>query len=169
MSELILPFEMEEQTEDNWCWAATTKAVSDFYTPQSPVSQCEVATRVKATDCCRNHSGSPCNEYAFLSDALMKTLNFEDFKAGIITWKRIKDEISARKIVCAYIQWDNSSAGHYVAIYGVAGIGERTKSVYVRDPMGEDLPMTYARFKTYDGQGSWQGTYFTKTPPNQGG
>jgi hypothetical protein len=167
MSELILGFVMEEQTENNWCWAATTKAVSDFYTPGSPISQCDVAGRVKLTDCCRNPSGSPCNEYAFLSDALQKTMNFEDFKTGVITWSKIRDEISAGKIVCAYIRWDNSTAGHYVAVYGVGGIGERTKWVYVRDPDGEDKPMTYARFKTYEGQGRWLNTYFTNKPPER--
>lgn len=164
MAELILSFEMEEQTEDNWCWAATTKAVSDFYTPESPISQCTVAGRVKGVDCCRNSSGSPCNEYDFLSDALRKTQNFENFLNRQLLWKDIKDQIALRKIVCAYIQWDNSTAGHYVALYGVAGIGRGTKMVFVRDPDGEDKLMTYARFKTYERQGQWLGSYLTMKP-----
>ena len=149
MSELILPFEMEEQKEDFWCWAATTKAVSDFYTPKAPISQCSVAGRVKGVDCCRNSSGVPCNEYDFLSDALKQTNNFKDFLPKIILWSEIRDQIAKGKIVCAYIEWDNSAAGHYVAVYGVAGIGRGKKKVYVRDPAGDDNLMDYSEFKNY--------------------
>ncbi len=164
MSELILPFEMEEQTEHNWCWAATAKAVSDHYTPEPSISQCTVAGMVKGVDCCRNSSGSPCNEYAFLSEALKKTNNFEDFLNRIMLWSEIKQQIEAGKIVCAYIEWDNSNAGHYVALYGVGGIGRGTKMVYVRDPDGEDKLMTYTKFKRYERQGRWLKTYKTTKP-----
>ena len=55
-----LPFFMEEQTQSNWCWAATATSVSHFYWMQSYWTQCLVANaQLNQTNCCT--SPAPCN------------------------------------------------------------------------------------------------------------
>ena len=37
-----LVFNMQAQTESNWCWAATSTSVSRFYCSLSPWTQCKL-------------------------------------------------------------------------------------------------------------------------------
>ena len=51
-SNLVLGFNMEAQTQSNWCWAATSKSVSHFYSFLSPWTQCKVASKELNNTCC---------------------------------------------------------------------------------------------------------------------
>ncbi|MEX2552467.1 MAG: hypothetical protein WD627_05655 [Actinomycetota bacterium] len=41
-SSVTLPFDMQLQTQSNWCWAATAASVSLYYWPWSGWTQCKV-------------------------------------------------------------------------------------------------------------------------------
>lgn len=48
----ILPFNMEAQLKTNWCWAATAKSVSRFYSRLTPWTQCKIASQELDKSCC---------------------------------------------------------------------------------------------------------------------
>ena len=58
----VLPFNMEHQTQTNWCWAATSKSVSYFYASLlNPWSQCKIASAELSQTCCTSPVPGPCN------------------------------------------------------------------------------------------------------------
>ena len=158
---LILNFTMEIQEEDNWCWAATAASVSFFYAQQRRWTQCKVASATLGQSCCENHH--PCDEPWSLDSALTNTGNFDRMQEGVILWQEIKNEITAGRVLCAFIRWhDNSDVGHFVAVSGVEKIG-RSKKVCIGDPIYGESVMPYSRFRdNYRDLGSWTWTYFTK-------
>jgi hypothetical protein len=68
-----LPFNMEAQTQTNWCWAATAKSVSHYFFKRSPWTQCKVASAELGLTCCVSPVPSACNVSWFLDRALTRT------------------------------------------------------------------------------------------------
>ncbi|MEJ7679478.1 MAG: papain-like cysteine protease family protein [Segetibacter sp.] len=73
---LVLPFNMEMQTKSNWCWAATSKSVSHYYSRLSPWTQCKIASSELGQTCCTSPVPSPCNVPWYLDRSLQRTQNF---------------------------------------------------------------------------------------------
>lgn len=158
---LVLPFTMEAQTQTNWCWAATSKSVSHFYTTLSPWTQCKIAGNELDKTCCTSPVPSACNVPWYLDKALSRTQNFVSIQAGTISWSEIKDQLDNGLLVGARIGW-NGGGGHFMVIHGVSRIGA-TQYVHIDDPIYAKNTMTYDTFATnYLGSGTWTHTYFTK-------
>ena len=65
-----LGFDMQAQTQSNWCWAATSTSVSHFYWWASPWTQCKVANgELNLTTCCQSPVPSACNVPWYLDEA----------------------------------------------------------------------------------------------------
>ena len=156
-----LNFNMEHQLANNWCWAATGKSVSHFYSVQSTWTQCKIAKKeLGLSTCCADRS--TCDVPWTLDTTLIRTGNFVRQFHGNMEWKDIKDEITAGHIVCAFIKWEDGG-GHFVAIYGVAQTGG-SKKVYIGDPINGYKLVGYVRFRdNYLDLGSWDHTYLTKS------
>jgi len=160
-SYLVLPFNMEAQTQSNWCWAATSKSVSHFYSKFSPWTQCKIASDELTNTCCNSPVPSPCNIAWYLSNALTRTNNFVSFQNGTITWGQVKQQLSAGKVVGTRIGW-NGGGGHFMTIHGVSSFGT-VQYLHIDDPIYGKSVLTYDQFATnYQGSGSWTHTYFTK-------
>lgn len=67
-----LPVRVPAQSQSNWCWAAVSLGVSDFYSQQgSTWTQCEVANKTLGrNDCCEEPVPDSCNCPWTLQDAL---------------------------------------------------------------------------------------------------
>jgi hypothetical protein len=66
-----LSFQVQQQLESEWCWAAVSTSVAHYYAPSSSVTQCLVVNQqLKRTDCCSNPSSNPCNQPGYLDQAL---------------------------------------------------------------------------------------------------
>ena len=156
----MLNFTMELQQRNFWCWAATGKSVSHFYSSESTWTQCKIAKKeLQLTTCCSNPSS--CDRGWFLDKTLIRTGNFKSQQRGNISWNEVKNEITANRIVCAFIEWAEGG-GHFVAIYGVAQTS-RTKKVYIGDPINGPSLLRFEQFRdNYLNLGSWTHTYFTK-------
>ena len=112
-----LAFNMEAQTQSNWCWAATSTSVSHYYWFWSNWTQCRVAgAELNRSDCCNSPVPSPCNVPWFLDRALTRTNNFVSI-AGPVAFSAVKAEIDAGRPVGARIGW-SGGGGHFVCIYG---------------------------------------------------
>ncbi|MCA9953030.1 MAG: hypothetical protein KDE48_25455, partial [Anaerolineales bacterium] len=42
---MVLPFYMQEQENNVWCWAATSVSIRNFYKPEQPITQCQLVEK----------------------------------------------------------------------------------------------------------------------------
>lgn len=158
---LVLPFNIELQTQSNWCWAATSKSVSHFYSIFSPWTQCKVASDELGNTCCDFPVPGACNISWYLNSALTRTNNFVSFQGTTIPWSDVKQQLEAGLVVCARIGW-SGGGGHFMTIHGVSKV-LFTEYLHIDDPIYGKSVLTYDQFATnYQGSGSWTHTYFTK-------
>ena len=158
---LVLPFNMQLQTQSNWCWAATSTSVSKFYSFFSPWTQCKVAAAELSKSCCNSPVPTACNVPWYLDRALTRTKNFVSIQSGTISWERVKQELENGLVVGTRIGW-SGGGGHFMVVHGVSRSGI-TKYLHIDDPIYGKSVLTYNQFATnYQGSGSWTHTYFTK-------
>jgi hypothetical protein len=157
-----LPFDMEEQTQTLWCWAATSTSVSNFYWPASTWTQCRVANaELELTGCCNSSVPEACNVVWWLDRALTRTNNLVSV-TGPVPFQRVRDEIDAGRVVGARVGWAGGG-GHFMVIYGYSVVaGEEFFDI--DDPIYGQSHLSVADFTdAYIGTGSWTDTYFTKS------
>ncbi|HJT75373.1 MAG TPA: papain-like cysteine protease family protein, partial [Chitinophaga sp.] len=157
----VLPFNMEHQTQTNWCWAATSKSVSYFYASLlNPWSQCKIASAELSQTCCTSPVPGACNVPWYLDRALKRTNNFVALK-GTMSWEDVKDEIDKGLVVGTRIGW-SGGGGHFMCIYGVSKV-LNTKYFHIDDPIYGKSVLTVSQYSTnYQGSGSWTHSYITK-------
>jgi cation transport regulator ChaB len=160
-SYLVLPFNMQAQTQSNWCWAATATSVSRYYSFFSPWTQCKVASDELGLTCCTTPVPGACNVPWYLDKALTRTNNFVSFQGSTVTWNTVKSQLQNGLVVGARIGW-SGGGGHFMVLHGVSSIGV-TKYLHIDDPIYGKSVLTYQQFATnYQGSGTWTHTYFTK-------
>lgn len=161
-SSSILNFNMEAQTQSNWCWAATSKSVSFFYSALlNPWTQCKIASSELGQTCCTSPVPGPCNVPWYLDKALTRTKNFVELKGGTMTWEAVKAQIDAGLVVGTRIGW-SGGGGHFMVIYGVSKV-LNTKYFHIDDPIYGKSVLTVSQFSSnYQGSGSWTHSYITK-------
>jgi hypothetical protein len=160
-SYLVLPFNMQAQTQSNWCWAATATSVSRRYSILSPWTQCKVASEELGLTCCTTPVPGACNVPWYLDKALTRTNNFVSMQGGTVAWSTVKSELQKGLVVGARIGW-SGGGGHFMVLHGVSSIGV-THYLHIDDPIYGKSVLTYQQFATnYQGSGSWTHTYFTK-------
>jgi hypothetical protein len=157
----VLPFNMQPQTQSNWCWAATSVSVSKFYSFLSPWTQCKVASAELGQTCCTTPVPGACNVPWYLDKALTRTNNFVSIQGGTVPWSRIKQELDNGLVVGTRIGW-SGGGGHFMVIHGVSRIGSR-EYLHIDDPIYKKSVLLYSQYATnYQGSGTWTHTYFTK-------
>jgi len=157
-----LGFDMQLQTQSNWCWAATATSVSHYYWWFSPWVQCTVANaELGRNDACNNPVPAGANVPWYLDKALTRTNNFVSI-TGAATFQQVRNEIDAGRPVGARIGW-NGGGGHFMVIYGYSLIAGTTY-FDIDDPIYGKSHLTVNDFSTnYQGSGTWTHTYFTKS------
>jgi hypothetical protein len=159
-----LAFNMEAQTQTNWCWAATAKSVSHFYWFFSPWTQCKIVNaELGRSDCCNGTVPSPCNVPWYLDRALTRTNNYVSI-TGAVTFDQVRAEIDAGRPVGARIGW-NGGGGHFMVIYGYSHVFITGQSYFdIDDPIYGKSHLRVSEFSSnYQSSGSWTHTYFTKS------
>ena len=157
-----LSFNMQLQTQSNWCWAATSTSVSHYYWWFSPWMQCTVANaELGRNDACNSPVPAGANVPWYLDKALTRTNNFVSI-TGAATFQQVRNEIDAGRPVGARIGW-NGGGGHFMVIYGYSLIAGTTY-FDIDDPIYGKSHLTVNDFSTnYQGSGTWTHTYFTKS------
>lgn len=160
-----LAFNMEAQTQSNWCWAATSRSVARFYYFLPAWTQCKIAGAELGLTCCTGPMPAGCNVAWYLDRALTRTKNFVSF-TGKIPFSQVKTEIDAGRPVGTRIGW-SGGGGHFMVIYGYSeSLVLGTRYLYIDDPIYGKSFLTYDTFATaYQGSGSWTHSYFTKSQP----
>ncbi len=157
-----LAFDMQAQTQSNWCWAATATSVSHFYWLWSTWSQCGVANaELGHGDCCHASVPSHCNVAWYLDRSLTRTNNFVSI-TGQVAFSQIQAEIDAGRPVGARVGW-SGGGGHFMVIYGYSRV-LGTEYFDIDDPIYGKSHLSVADFaSSYQGSGTWTHTYFTKS------
>ncbi|HEX8456083.1 MAG TPA: hypothetical protein VF656_02080 [Pyrinomonadaceae bacterium] len=60
---ITLPFVMQTQKREEWCWAAVSVSVAKFYNSQSPWRQCQlVNNQLGLANCCPSGGPAECDQ-----------------------------------------------------------------------------------------------------------
>lgn len=164
------------QEQDQWCWAAASACVLDYYC--TPVLQCVIAnyTRTVATwhdfgtaDCCTNPSGK-CNYWNYnwgyngsILDILKQFGNINN--SGVsssLSKTSVASDIMNNRLFIIRWQWSNGG-GHFLVGHGLVD-----NTMYYMDPwFGEGLKIADYSWVVSGGNHTWTHTNrITTTPPN---
>ena len=185
-----MPFPIEQQQQDQWCWDAVSDSVDHYFNPNSTLNQCRVAQQVLATDadCCNNPGADACNRTEKLQVALgdlgrlNKTLVIPSDCVGtpfssLNDFAGIKSEIDNGRPVGVRIQWFGGTKGHFVVICAYKEFASGFRTVDIADPFyGELIGDEYFGIWTidfdqfpaaYQGGGDWTATFLVKAKPGE--
>lgn len=137
------------QEKSQWCWAAVSACVLDYYCV--PISQCAIAeyTRTVATwhdfgdhNCCGD-SAQDCNYWNYnwyykgsIEDILTHHANIFSVGTGILSEDEIRNDIQANRLFIARWEWNNGN-GHFLVGHGLVN-----DNIFYMDPLyGEGLKL----------------------------
>jgi hypothetical protein len=163
-----LGFVMQQQNQTNWCWAAVSASVSNFFGgPASPSGgpwqQCDVANcALGQTNCCQaqNAGGAACNKDWYLEQGLACVSHLASPPvSGPSPYSFVQQEITSNHPVGVRIGW-YGGGGHFVALSGYDD-STGTQFVDVEDPWYGPSTYDYNSFSTayQSGAGGWTDTY----------
>jgi len=155
-----LDFDLRRQEGDSWCWAACASAVSAYFDPGSPWTQCAVAeATLGRSGCCVDVDA--CDEPSYVYQALEVTKNLSARFKGPVGRDHLIGELRSGRPIVARIEYPG--IGHFVVIDGYRRVG----TVRVSDPADESKRhlMLQALVRNYNRRGVWSHTYFTRGAP----
>ncbi|ACX87868.1 hypothetical protein F6Q07_15445 [Pectobacterium parmentieri] len=148
-----LNFKMQKQTQTNWCWAAVSASVGNFYRTGS-WTQCGVASASLDRNCC-NQPG-PCNIYGYLDSALQITRSYNGMNRGSLQMSAIRNQIKKGRPIGLRCAWYGGGA-HFLVIYGTDG-----DYLLIADSIyGYSTHALNSFPRLYKSGGNWTDTYFT--------
>jgi hypothetical protein len=160
---------MEHQEHDKWCWAAVAVSCAHHYRVLHPLTQCEVASRVKdPLDCCSDPA--PCNK----TDKLVPACGFAGVTAtyvpGVADEAGIHKEMSGDLPLGWRCEWGTTGKSAHFAVISAIQPSAVTH-VDVEDPWfgWSSVALLDLRNGRYlpegvDVAGRWTDTYFTDRP-----
>ena len=157
-----MPFTIQPQEQDLWCWAAVAASIDDYFAPGASKTQSDVANDVlRRTDCTAENRA--CNMLATLQDALQKVKRLNGFVTRPLTFKEVQEQIDNKLPVCVRIGWFEGG-GHFVVISGYSISESGTEMVTIRDPWYIDSVLTFEEFGSAYllGEGSWTDSFRVK-------
>jgi len=150
----------QQQTE--WCWAATTVSLTQFYDPAATWTQCSLVNNAFGqTTCCQNGSSSACNQPWYGDRALNITGHLRTTSSGAASFATMRTEIIASHPISIAIYW-NGGGGHNPAITGYDNSNSATPTIDIEDPYYGSSTQDFNSFPgSYQGGASWGYSFFT--------
>jgi hypothetical protein len=162
----VIPFTMQHQKAEFWCWAAVASSVSRHYTSSSQWTQCLVANSLLGVGhCCANESSPTCNRMASLEGALGVTGNL--VPNGVRDLPATPDEVreqirDRRRLIGCGIRWSDTR-GHFVVIHGYSFDTNGVMWLAIEDPRYGPSAYPYPSFvNRYRDTGRWLVSYATE-------
>jgi hypothetical protein len=151
-----MPFEIETQLQDQWCWAAVSASISGYYSPEDKWSQCKIASYVLAGNCCDDPGSF--NKAAYLQEALRVIEKLRGIELRSLSFEDIQSELLRGNPIAVRIGWEGGG-GHFVIIRGCRD-KSGVQTVNIVDPFFADSIHRYDDFcNAYLGQGEWTDTF----------
>ncbi|HWQ33686.1 MAG TPA: papain-like cysteine protease family protein [Blastocatellia bacterium] len=167
----IMRFDLQRQQQSNWCWAAVTTSLLNFFNEENTHTQCQVVQQclsllsdfdASVTDCIQHSRSKACNRTFKLPDALDEMdLHFSRCNYPL-TLDEVRQQIHAGVPVGVRIGW-RGGGGHFVLITAVFDDpeGEMQSWLRISDPL--DQAASYITWQTlkkrYKGSGQWTHSY----------
>jgi hypothetical protein len=157
-----LAFTMQAQEQANWCWAAVSVSVAQYYLSSTSWSrQCDLAAQELGKVCCPAGSNPACDIPWYRDRALQRVGHFNTWASGSAAMAAIQSAIDGNHPLGVRIGW-SSGDGHFVALsgYSTSSAGD---FVTVEDPFFLQSTLPLSAFQTqYQGSGRWTHTYWTQ-------
>jgi hypothetical protein len=155
---------VQQQNQDNWCWAAVATSVALFYDSKSKWTQCGVATRqVPGRDCCGVDADGACNVPGHLQQSLsiVGHASKPPYVEEAASFAKVQREVDGGRPICVRTVW-SGGRGHFLCIVGYRTMFEM---LAFEDPLWGKSTVGYSTFCTdyHHAGGSWTDTYFTKS------
>ena len=165
----VLPTFMQQQLQSNWCWSAVATSVGLLFKTGQWTQCATVDGCLPSTVCCNTPTPASCNQYGYLDKSLTYTRSFNPpFLYGPYSATNVEAQISSGLPVCVRVQWNGSTAAHFLAITGYSYPDADPSSVTIdlQDSIYGTTSMAYADFPAqYHGGAVWTHTYLTKPNP----
>ena len=154
-------FAMQVQQQTEWCWAAVSASVANFFGSLT-WTQCKVAAGELGLNCCGSDGPQGCNQPWTLHQPLSRVGHFNRMSSASTSFIDSQNEINAGRPLCCRIAWARGNA-HFVALGGCSTAPDGTEYVDSYDPFYGLVQKTYADFvSAYLTVGdSWTHSYFT--------
>ena len=156
-----VPFRMQNQEMDNWCWAAVSVSVDRFFAPRSTLRQCRMAQKIlKLKRCTGRNCTEACDQPWYLDKALRRVGRLRGHPLGRLKFAQVQQEIDNGVPVCVRIGW-RGGGGHFVVITGYSVSGRSNiERLQIKDPLYADAIVNYKSFvSSYRGAGRWTDTF----------
>lgn len=162
----LLNFVMQRQLETNWCWAAVSASVCDFFggpngPSGTPWKQCEIVNVAhNLLTCCQDGSTYQCNQDGMLDQGLVIVSHLAGPALGRAEdFAYVQQEIDGGRPVGVRILWTQGDA-HAVIISGYDD-QNGGQMVEVEDPWYGHSTYDIASFTSgyQSGKGQWNDTY----------
>jgi hypothetical protein len=171
---LILPSDavnldivVPQQIVDNWCWAAVTAALEEFYDVQPRRAQCRIVSDVLGTgSCCPDGVDIiRCNVPHAPQPALRDLFETRVEAPAGTSFSFVESEILAGVPVLANLGFSDGRVGHLVIITGFFH-GADDINLIVQDPYtGEESAEPIRRFRRkFRDKGRWRASYKLRQP-----
>jgi hypothetical protein len=163
----VLNFQIESQSQDQWCWAAVAASVCTFYNDETAPTQCGLANQfLFSAGCCQDGASDDCNIPFALDIVLNKLGHLVQPARGVVPFEDLDHEIAVnQQPVVARIMFSDLVTAHFVVVIGSALDEGGTQVVKVADPSeaaGNVTSIPYATLvNDYRPGATWEQTYFT--------
>ncbi len=156
-----IPIVVQSQLLGNWCWAAVTASIREWYEEENAKAQCAVASEFLARNCCPpgiDDVSNPNNRRYSIATALGLNMARPALDRPLRP-EEIPEVVASNRPACCVIRWSNGQL-HFVLLTGyIEGIGD----VIVRDPLLGLFVGSYRRFtESYRDKGQWLATVATR-------
>lgn len=161
-----LNFAMQAQKQTQWCWAAVSASVADYY-GTAGFTQCDLATWAASTrgvanaNCCKDGSSSDCNKPFTLDTALKHVGHLNAMTDGASTLPKVQSEIDGKHPLGVRVGW-TGGGGHFLVIDGYDTTVADPK-IALADPFYGPSVVAFNTFPAhYQGGAVWSHSYTTK-------
>ena len=172
----VLPFYIEKQKSEVWCWAATSVSSAIYYNPLSAETQCKLVTAVlkdplspiyntkikqllpSDQSCC--NGGVDC-DYGYIPDEPLKYYGQFAGRSAPSTFEQCCDMLKDGQPIIVDVRW-SGGGGHFAFLSGVY-VENSQKMVVISDPYHGITTMALDTFVTqYQSTGQWSQTIKTR-------
>lgn len=161
MTNILQSFSIDEQIQDEWCWAAVAVGIDKFYNPASPITQCTAASqRFPGSNCCRDGSSLPCNSPVELQSVPAIARHLKGSPQGPLSVSDVTNQIQQQQPICVGYRVPGDDDEHFVVIKGI----DDDSQVLISDPqvIGDHwVPFTTFQ-SAYRGFGIWTNSFLTQ-------
>jgi hypothetical protein len=161
-------YPMVDQIHTEWCWAAVGISIELYFSPGSPLKQCELAQAILKKDgCCDERLPSTLNVPAQLEDVLSYLDALQQTMVRPLAFSDIYTQIVGKCLpICVEIQWFGLvPTGHYVVVCGCPVTVSGEPWVDIADPFYGFSTIPYDQFvNSYLNAGEWAYTFLVKQP-----